>query len=136
SLTPRYRRRRRRRRGRQIQPPRVVVRGGEMDQIEDADVEMPELVELVDDEGGLQEIIDIIRVHRWKATYERIIATAADVNSLILSNHVQLLYQFDKDLDRADDYFKQAVAVELVDGEAMRRYALTRHVRGDLASTE
>lgn len=71
-----------------------------MDQIEDADVEMPELVELVDDEGGLQEIIDIVRVHRWKATYERIIATAADVNSLILSNHVQLLYQFDKDLDR------------------------------------
>uniref|UniRef100_A0A0D9ZVG5 Uncharacterized protein n=1 Tax=Oryza glumipatula TaxID=40148 RepID=A0A0D9ZVG5_9ORYZ len=62
-----------------------------MDQIEDADVEMPELVELVDDEGGLQEIIDIVRVHRWKATYERIIATAADVNSLILSNHVQLL---------------------------------------------
>uniref|UniRef100_A0A0E0HAV6 ARID domain-containing protein n=1 Tax=Oryza nivara TaxID=4536 RepID=A0A0E0HAV6_ORYNI len=70
-----------------------------MDQIEDADVEMPELVELVDDEGGLQEIIDIVRVHRWKATYERIIATAADVNSLILSNHVQLLYQFDKNLD-------------------------------------
>uniref|UniRef100_A0A0E0M9D8 Uncharacterized protein n=1 Tax=Oryza punctata TaxID=4537 RepID=A0A0E0M9D8_ORYPU len=133
--------------------------GGETDQIEDADAEMPELVELdmetelwsrigimhsdedtpvfVDDEDGLQEIIDIARVHRRKAAYERIIATAADVNSLILSNYAQLLYQFDKDLDRAEDYFKQAVAAEPVDGEAMRRYALFMwQARGDLAGAE
>ncbi|XP_006662486.2 uncharacterized protein LOC102707526 [Oryza brachyantha] len=133
--------------------------GGDADQIEvDADAEMPELVELdmetelwsrvgimhsdedtpeFVDEDGLQEIIDIARVHRRKAAYERIIATAADVNSLLLSNYAQLLYQFDKDLDRAEDYFKQAVAAEPVDGEAMRRYALFMwHARGDLVGAE
>ncbi|KAF0928855.1 hypothetical protein E2562_010713 [Oryza meyeriana var. granulata] len=133
--------------------------GGDTDQIVDADAEMPELVELdmetelwsrigimhnddedtpvFVDEDGLQEIIDIARVHRRKAAYERIIATADDVNSLILSNYAQLLYQFDKDLDRAEDYFKQAVAVEPVDGEAMRRYALFMwHARGDLVGAE
>ncbi|EEE51225.1 hypothetical protein OsJ_32065 [Oryza sativa Japonica Group] len=88
--------------------------GGDTDQIEDADAEMPEL-----------------------PPSKRIIATAADVNSLILSNYAQLLYQFDKDLDRAEDYFKQAVAAEPVDGEAMRRYALFMwHARGDLAGAE
>uniref|UniRef100_A0A0D9XL72 Uncharacterized protein n=1 Tax=Leersia perrieri TaxID=77586 RepID=A0A0D9XL72_9ORYZ len=131
--------------------------------IDDADAEMPELVELdmetelwsrigimhrdaaadetpafVDDEDGVQEIIDIARVHRRKASYERIIATAAaDVNSLILSNYAQLLYQFDKDLDRAEEYFKQAVAATPVDGEAMRRYALFMwHARGDHVGAE
>jgi Tfp pilus assembly protein PilF len=39
--------------------------------------------------------------------------------------------------NRAEDYFKQAVAAEPVDGEAMRRYALFMwHARGDLAGAE
>ncbi|KAG8083781.1 hypothetical protein GUJ93_ZPchr0010g9552 [Zizania palustris] len=90
---------------------------------------------LVDDDG-LHETIDICRVNRWKAAYERIIATG-DANSLILSNYAQLLYQFDKDIDRAEDYFKQAVVADPVDGEAMRRYALFLwHTRDDLVGAE
>ncbi|KAG8092165.1 hypothetical protein GUJ93_ZPchr0012g20107 [Zizania palustris] len=124
---------------------------------EDADGDLPELVVLdmetelwsrigimhgddntpvLVDEDGLQETIDICRAHRRKAAYERIIATG-DANSLILSNYAQLLYQFDQDIDRAEDYFKQAVAAEPVDGEALRRYALFLwHARGDLVGAE
>ncbi|KAL5225073.1 hypothetical protein ABZP36_011712 [Zizania latifolia] len=124
---------------------------------EDADGDLPELVVLdmetelwsrigilhgdddtpvLADEDGLQETIDICRAHRRKVAYERIIATG-DANSLILSNYAQLLYQFDQDMDRAEDYFKQAVAAEPVDGEALRRYALFLwHARGDLVGAE
>jgi hypothetical protein len=46
-----------------------------------------------------QEAINIARAELRKASYERIIATS-EANSLILSNYAQLLYEFDKDLDR------------------------------------
>lgn len=39
--------------------------------------------------------------------------------------------------DRAEMYFKQAVASEPADGEAMRRYAIFLwHVRGDMTKAE
>ncbi|KAE8767644.1 hypothetical protein D1007_60964 [Hordeum vulgare] len=88
----------------------------------------------VDDDE--QEAIDAARAGIRKAAYERIIATS-EANSLILSNYAQLLYEFDKDLDRAEDYFKRAVAIEPPDGEAMRRYAVFLwQARGDLAGAE
>jgi len=97
-----------------------------------------------DDDDGMplgdnddeQEAINAARAGIRKAAYERIIATS-EANSLILSNYAQLLYEFDKDLDRAEDYFKRAVAIEPPDGEAMRRYAMFLwQARGDLAGAE
>ncbi|CAM0956578.1 unnamed protein product [Alopecurus aequalis] len=83
-----------------------------------------------------QDAINIARIELRKAAYERIIATS-EANSLILSNYAQLLYEFDKDLDRAEDYFKRAVAIEPADGEAMRRYAMFLwQARGDLVGAE
>ncbi|XP_047043438.1 uncharacterized protein LOC124647560 [Lolium rigidum] len=83
-----------------------------------------------------QEAINIARAELRKASYERIIATS-EANSLILSNYAQLLYEFDKDLDRAEDYFKRAVAIEPPDGEAMRRYGMFLwQARGDLVGAE
>ncbi|XP_062201038.1 uncharacterized protein LOC133903628 [Phragmites australis] len=91
------------------------------------------LVEL--DEDEIQEI-NSARARRRKAAYERIIATGG-ANSLILSNYAQLLYEFDKDINRAEMYFKQAVAAEPADGEAMRRYAMFLwHARGDIGGAE
>ena len=61
-----------------------------------------------DDGGGMpplgvnedeQDAINVARAEVRKAAYERIIATS-EANSLILSNYAQLLYEFDKDLDR------------------------------------
>jgi hypothetical protein len=61
----------------------------------DDDGDMPPLG--VDEDE--QEAINIARTELRKAAYERIIATS-EANSLILSNYAQLLYEFDKDLDR------------------------------------
>ncbi|KAM0892400.1 hypothetical protein ACQ4PT_025793 [Festuca glaucescens] len=98
----------------------------------DDDDDMPPLG--VDEDE--QEAINIARAELRKAAYERIIATS-EANSLILSNYAQLLYEFDKDLDRAEDYFKRAVAIEPPDGEAMRRYAMFLwQARGDLVGAE
>ncbi|KAM3402526.1 hypothetical protein ACQJBY_006417 [Aegilops geniculata] len=98
---------------------------------DDDDDDMP-----LGDNDDEQEAIETARAGIRKAAYERIIATS-EANSLILSNYAQLLYEFDKDLDRAEDYFKRAVAIEPPDGEAMRRYAVFLwQARGDLASAE
>ncbi|GJM91140.1 hypothetical protein PR202_ga07486 [Eleusine coracana subsp. coracana] len=87
------------------------------------------------DDDEIQEI-NSARARRRKAAYERVIA-AGGANSLILSNYAQLLYEFDKDIKRAEMYFKQAVRAEPADGEAMRRYAIFLwHVRGDMAKAE
>ncbi|CAD6205497.1 unnamed protein product [Miscanthus lutarioriparius] len=87
------------------------------------------------DEEEIKEI-DSARARRRKAAYERIIASG-DANSLILSNYAQLLYEFDKDINRAEMYFKQTVAAEPPDGEAMRRYGMFLwHARGDMGGAE
>ncbi|KAL6641276.1 hypothetical protein ACP70R_019457 [Stipagrostis hirtigluma subsp. patula] len=106
---------------------RIGILHGELH--DDSDV--PEGV----DEDELQEI-NSARARRRKAAYERVIATGG-ANSLILSNYAQLLYEFNKDINRAELYFKQAVAAEPADGEAMRRYAMFLwHARGDIAGAE
>eukprot|EP00267_Zea_mays_P021097 XP_008644740.2 uncharacterized protein LOC103626131 [Zea mays] len=87
------------------------------------------------DEEEIKEI-DSARARRRKAAYERAIASGG-ANSLIMSNYAQLLYEFDKDIDRAEMYFKQAVAAEPADGEAMRRYGMFLwHARGDIGGAE
>ncbi|KAJ1294951.1 hypothetical protein BS78_01G185800 [Paspalum vaginatum] len=87
------------------------------------------------DEEEIKEI-DSARARRRKAAYERVIASGG-ASSLILSNYAQLLYEFDKDIDRAEMYFKQAVAAEPADGEAMRRYGMFLwHARGDIGGAE
>ncbi|WVZ59509.1 hypothetical protein U9M48_009635 [Paspalum notatum var. saurae] len=87
------------------------------------------------DEEEIKEI-DSARARRRKAAYERAIASGG-ANSLILSNYAQLLYEFDKDINRAEMYFKQAVAAEPADGEAMRRYGMFLwHARGDIGGAE
>jgi hypothetical protein len=50
------------------------------------------------DEEEIKEI-DSARARRRKAAYERAIASGG-ANSLIMSNYAQLLYEFDKDIDR------------------------------------
>jgi len=50
------------------------------------------------DEEEIKEI-DSARARRRKAAYERVIASGG-ANSLILSNYAQLLYEFDKDINR------------------------------------
>lgn len=50
------------------------------------------------DEEEIKEI-DGARARRRKAAYERVIASGG-ANSLILSNYAQLLYEFDKDINR------------------------------------
>ncbi|XP_072957001.1 uncharacterized protein [Typha angustifolia] len=73
---------------------------------------------------------------RKRAAYEQIIVTEM-ASSLILANYAQLLYQYENDPDRADDYFSRAVAAEPVDGEAMSKYALFLwHQREDLEKAE
>ncbi|KAL6883528.1 hypothetical protein ACP4OV_010942 [Aristida adscensionis] len=142
------------------EPDRVVADGGDTE--EDPE-DQPELVEMDmekelwarigilhggqngDDDSddkmkGLSEDevkeINNARARRRKAAYERVIATG-DANSLILSNYAQLLYEFDKDIMRAELYFKHAVAAEPADGEALRRYAMFLwHARGDIAGAE
>ncbi|KAG2537178.1 uncharacterized protein LOC120690715 [Panicum virgatum] len=87
------------------------------------------------DEEEIKEI-DSARARRRKAAYERIIASGG-ANSLVLSNYAQLLYELDKDINRAEMYFKQAVAAEPADGEAMRRYGMFLwHARGDIGGAE
>ncbi|CAL4917420.1 unnamed protein product [Urochloa decumbens] len=87
------------------------------------------------DEEEIKEI-DAARARRRKAAYERAIA-AGGANSLVLSNYAQLLYELDKDINRAEMYFKQAVAAEPADGEAMRRYGMFLwHARGDIGGAE
>jgi len=51
------------------------------------------------DEEEIKEI-DSARARRRKAAYERVIASGGGANSLILSNYAQLLYEFDKDINR------------------------------------
>ncbi|XP_062205706.1 uncharacterized protein LOC133907650 [Phragmites australis] len=93
-----------------------------------------DVVEELDDDE-IQEI-NSARARRRKAAYERVIATGG-ANSLMLSNYAQLLYEFDKDINRAEMYFKQAVAAEPADGEAMRRYAMFLwRARGDIGGAE
>lgn len=87
------------------------------------------------DEEEVKEI-DSARARRRKAAYEMAIASGG-ASSLILSNYAQLLYEIDKDIERAEMYFKQAVAAEPADGEAMRRYGMFLwHARGDTGGAE
>ncbi|WOL05850.1 hypothetical protein Cni_G14581 [Canna indica] len=73
---------------------------------------------------------------RRKMAYEKII-TSGITSSLIMSNYAQLLYQYEKDIDRANYYFKLATTREPRDAEAMSRYAsfLWRGA-GDLEAAE
>lgn len=74
---------------------------------------------------------------RRRSHYESMIIREKQPNSLILSNYAQFLYQFEWDLDRAQEYFKLAVMTEPADGEAMHKYAkFLWHERGDLAGAE
>ncbi|XP_008796732.3 uncharacterized protein LOC103712105 [Phoenix dactylifera] len=73
---------------------------------------------------------------RRRMAYENMIANEG-TNSLILSNYAQLLYQYEKDFDRANHFFRWAVNAEPADGEAMSRYALFLwRGRGDLEGAE
>ncbi|THU65766.1 hypothetical protein C4D60_Mb05t07090 [Musa balbisiana] len=73
---------------------------------------------------------------RRRAAYENMISSGL-TTSLILSNYAQLLYQYEKDLDRAEYFFRWAVMQEPADAEAMSRYAFFLwRGRGDLEASE
>ncbi|XP_010918503.1 uncharacterized protein [Elaeis guineensis] len=88
------------------------------------------------DKTALALAFDPDYIGRRCMAYETMIANEK-TNSLILSNYAQLLYQYEKDFDRANHYFSWAVSAEPADGEAMSRYALFLwHGRGDLEGAE
>ncbi|KAG0503811.1 hypothetical protein HPP92_003883 [Vanilla planifolia] len=74
---------------------------------------------------------------RRRFLYEAMIVREKEQNSLVLSNYAQFLFQVEKDLDRAEEYFKLAVTSEPTDGEAMNRYAkFLWKEQGDLTMAE
>ncbi|KAG1355121.1 putative TPR repeat-containing protein [Cocos nucifera] len=91
---------------------------------------------ILDDADKTALVFDPDYIGRRCMAYENMIANEK-TNSLILSNYAQLLYQYEKDFDRANHYFSWAVNAQPVDGEAMSRYALFLwHGRGDLEGAE
>ncbi|KAK8942206.1 hypothetical protein KSP40_PGU002410 [Platanthera guangdongensis] len=72
-----------------------------------------------------------------RSHYELMILREKRPNSLLLSNYAQFLCQFEREIDRAQEYFKLALMSEPVDGEVSNKYAkFLWHERGDLAGAE
>ncbi|KAI0494590.1 hypothetical protein KFK09_024731 [Dendrobium nobile] len=92
---------------------------------------------ILDDSVRVESDSRWLNYRRRRSHYESMIVREKQLNSLILSNYAQFLYQFEWDLDRAHEYFKLAVLTDPVDGEAMNKYAnFLWNERGDLAGAE